>query len=235
MNYHNGNLAREAGRLHGWREKFWSRRYQAVLVSDEEEAQVARLKYLLSHGAKEGLVPKPQDWPGVHCAHALLLGTALEGLWWDRTLKARQRRGSAPAAGNPYPQHEELPFSPLPCWRHLRVEDYRRRIASLMEDIAQEISNLRAQRLPCRRRCVQRILRQSPEARPSSPPSRRPTPDVHAYRNSKRALLRAAYGDFVVAFRRAAAQLRSGDREAQFPPGSFPPAAPFNPYPTRGP
>jgi REP element-mobilizing transposase RayT len=67
MGYLNGNLAREAGRLHGWRDKFWSRRYQAILVSDEEEAQRTRLKYLLAHGAKENLVQRNSSphpvWP----------------------------------------------------------------------------------------------------------------------------------------------------------------------------
>src|SRR5690242_7802871 len=44
----------EAGRLVDWREKFWSRRYRAIVVSGEEGAQRERLKYVLSHGAKEG-------------------------------------------------------------------------------------------------------------------------------------------------------------------------------------
>ena len=66
MGYFNSNLAREAGRLVDWREKFWSRRYRAIVVSDEEGAQRERLKYVLSHGAKEGLVGDPREWPGVH-------------------------------------------------------------------------------------------------------------------------------------------------------------------------
>ena len=32
MNYLNSNLAREGGRLHQWREKFWGRRYQAIVI-----------------------------------------------------------------------------------------------------------------------------------------------------------------------------------------------------------
>ena len=44
MNYLNSNLAREAGRLIRWREKFWGRRYQAILVSQEAEAQIGRLR-----------------------------------------------------------------------------------------------------------------------------------------------------------------------------------------------
>ncbi|MEO8195144.1 MAG: hypothetical protein ABI689_00315, partial [Thermoanaerobaculia bacterium] len=53
MGYLNSNLAREAGRLARWREKFWGRRYQAILVSGEEEAQISRLAYILAQGAKD--------------------------------------------------------------------------------------------------------------------------------------------------------------------------------------
>ena len=53
-----GNIAREAGALYGWREKFWARRYRSILVSDEEEAQVGRLAYLLANGVKEGLAQR---------------------------------------------------------------------------------------------------------------------------------------------------------------------------------
>ena len=66
MNYLNGNLVKEAGRLHRWREKFWGRRYRAIPVSFEPEAQIARLKYLLEQGTKDNLVARPQDWPGAH-------------------------------------------------------------------------------------------------------------------------------------------------------------------------
>jgi hypothetical protein len=36
-----------------------------------------------------------------------------------------------------------------------------------------------------------------------------------------------AYRLFVAAFRQAADKLRAGDRNAAFPPGSFPPALPY--------
>ncbi len=50
MCYFNGNLAKEIGRRTGWKEKVWGRRYQAIVISDEEEMQTARLRYVLSHG-----------------------------------------------------------------------------------------------------------------------------------------------------------------------------------------
>jgi hypothetical protein len=35
MDFVAGNIAREIGRLHDWRETFWARRYRAIVVSDE--------------------------------------------------------------------------------------------------------------------------------------------------------------------------------------------------------
>ncbi len=43
MTLFNSKLAREVARLTGWKDKIWSRRYQAIVISDEEAAQVAQL------------------------------------------------------------------------------------------------------------------------------------------------------------------------------------------------
>src|SRR4051812_5811167 len=77
MGYFQSKLAREVGRLTSWKEKIFGRRYQAIVVSNEEKAQVERLRYGLAHGAKEDLVERPRDWPGVHCVRALLEGEVL--------------------------------------------------------------------------------------------------------------------------------------------------------------
>ncbi len=64
MGYVEGNLAKEAGRLHDWRGKFWARRYRPINVGETPELQVARLRYILAQGVKEGLVSSPKQWPG---------------------------------------------------------------------------------------------------------------------------------------------------------------------------
>jgi REP element-mobilizing transposase RayT len=56
MGFFNSKLAREVVRLTGWKDKVWSRRYQAIVVSNEDGAQAARLFYVLSNGVKENLV-----------------------------------------------------------------------------------------------------------------------------------------------------------------------------------
>ncbi len=50
MGYFQTNVAREVGRLRKWRDKIWSRRYEAIVISDEPAAQVDRLRYVLSKG-----------------------------------------------------------------------------------------------------------------------------------------------------------------------------------------
>src|SRR6185295_17290301 len=92
MRYVNSNLARKVGRLVGWRDKIWSRRYQAIVISPEEAAQAERLRYIVSHGVKENLVERVEQWPGVHCAKSLLSGEPAVGYWFDQTKEYAARR-----------------------------------------------------------------------------------------------------------------------------------------------
>ncbi|MFN7963086.1 MAG: transposase [Thermoanaerobaculia bacterium] len=115
MNHLNSRLAREVCRLRRWSDHVWDRRYQSIEVSTEEAAQVARLRYMLSHGCKEHLVEEPEQWPGVHCSGALLKGERLLGCWIDRTAQYRAKRAAREAGGSEFSCREELVFSPLPC------------------------------------------------------------------------------------------------------------------------
>ncbi len=53
MAFVNSNIAREVGRLVDWNEKFWGRRYQAIVVSDEVQTQMGRLEYFLANCVEE--------------------------------------------------------------------------------------------------------------------------------------------------------------------------------------
>ncbi|HVR95717.1 MAG TPA: transposase [Thermoanaerobaculia bacterium] len=135
MNLFNSKLAREVGRLTGWKEKIWSRRYQSIVVSSEEAAQVERLRYVLAHGCKEGLVERPGDWPGVHAVGALLEGTSLEGTWFDRTQECSARKRGEDFDRLKFATSETVTLSPLPCWESLPPEAWRARIADLIVEI----------------------------------------------------------------------------------------------------
>jgi hypothetical protein len=91
MQFINANVAKEAGRLYDWRERVWSRRYRSIVVADEKAAH-ARLRYILAHGAKEGLVWTPGAWPGPNCVAALTTGAFLRGTWFDRSAEFRARQ-----------------------------------------------------------------------------------------------------------------------------------------------
>jgi hypothetical protein len=75
-----------------------------------------------------------------------------------------------------------------------------------------------------------RTLRYGRRRRRRAPPlDRSPAPFVHAATRKIRKELGQAYGWFLAAYREAADRLRNGDRNAAFPPGSFPPHLPFVP------
>jgi len=223
MEYLNGNLAREVSRLTGWTDKIWARRYQAIVISEEKEAQIARLKYILAHGAKEFLVAKAEEWPGVHCAIPLLTGATVEGTWFDRTGEYTARLRREDFDPRQYASPQKVILSQLPCWKHLASEAYRARIAELLREIN---DTARQERKGIKPLGVKAILAQDPLDRPEAP-KKSPAPLFHAFRREARKALWEAYAWFVAAFREAAEKLRAGDLTAKFPIGSFPPHLPF--------
>jgi hypothetical protein len=225
MGYFNSNLAREAGRLVDWREKFWSRRYRAIVISGEEGAQRERLKYVLSHGAKEGLVADPREWPGVHAIRPLLDGEPAQGLWFDRTQEYAARRRGEEFERLRYTTPYVVPLSPLPCWEDLPAELQQKRIAEIAEEIRAEAA-VREEETGVAPKGADAIRRQQPHERPNKS-KKSPAPLFHAATKRVRSDLLNAYYAFVAAFREAAEKLKSGDRSAVFPIGSFPPAMPF--------
>jgi REP element-mobilizing transposase RayT len=216
MNYFNSNVAREAGRLADWRERFWSRRYQAIPVSDEPEAQIARLEYILAHGVKEGLVSHPFDWPGLHCAEALAKGRRIEGVWIDRTKSYNARRAREAMKQRDVESRYEVSLEPLPCWAHLDEAEYRRRIVEIIDRITDGVdaSDLAAS-LPASHHDRPRRWKRSP------------APWFHCASRKVRLDLLDAYRWFTSAFREASARLKRGDPLPGFPVGSFPPSLPF--------
>jgi REP element-mobilizing transposase RayT len=227
MAYVNGNLAREAGKLHRWKDKFWARRYQGIVVSQEKAAQVERLKYVLAHGCKEGLVERLADWPGAHCVKPFVAGTPVEGTWFSRTQEYAARRGGEDFHARQYATPESFVLEPLPCWSHLPEEKRRSLAAELVEQIESEAA-VERERTGIPALGPAAILAQHPHDSPARP-KKSPAPRIHAASRSARLEFYEAYGLFVAAFQDAAERLRAGDLGARFPPGSFPPALPFVP------
>ena len=225
MNYVNSNLARKLGALYGWRDKFWSRRYRAIVVVGER-AQVRRLKYLLSQGCKEGLVARPGEWPGANCLRALLEGTTAFGRWVDRTRQHHAKKPGKARAPFSFASWYAVPLRPLPCWEKLPVDEQRARVARLVRRIEHQTAllNRRKQRTPIG---VNAVLRENPHNHPESP-ARSPAPPCHASSYDGRQKHLGQYFDFVRVYRDASKRWREGllDAVNEFPPRCFLPRPP---------
>jgi hypothetical protein len=225
MRHLNSNLALEMGNLYDWRYRLWGSRYSAITISNEEEAQVRRLKYILAAGVKEGLVGKVTDWPGVHCGRQLLEGKKLEGKWINRTYLYRQRRSGMKIDPKDATTIETLSFSKLPCWGHLSPEEYQERVADLIGQAEHEGAIMRQAE---GRKVVGRkaILRKSAHFAPAKQKkSRRPLFFAASKETYKRLI--ESFRDFLSAYLEASARLRSGHRDTVFPENCFPPSLPF--------
>lgn len=220
MGHLNSNIARELGRLADWREKFWSRRYQAIVVSDELEAQEGRLEYLLSHGVKEGLVSRPQQWPGVNSVSALQNGVPLTGHWFDRSQEYEARRQGKDPGPREFAIAERVIFSPIPAWSQLSASKIQRRIRALISQIEciyqPEEDDSRAT-----------LRLRPPHFRPETA-KRLPAPRFHTATRARFSVLTDAYSAFLDKYRSAVDELRSAKPQISFPSGCFPPALPFS-------
>ncbi len=227
------NISDEIGRLYDWPGKLVTRRYRSIEVSNEEEDQVGRLRYLLAAGVKEQLVERAIDWPGVHSARALTRDHPLRGWWFSRTREGAARRRGEHYGHFEYATEETVYLDPLPCWRHLPIEEVRRRVKDLIRDIEREAAaERRATEKPVRG--AEAVMEMDPHYRPPKL-DRSPAPDFHARRKKVRKAMRDAYAWVVAAYREAAERLKAGDRTVNFPEGTFPPGLPFVPFPRARP
>ena len=221
------NIAREAGDLYDWNGKFWSRRFRDIPVSDEDEAQVERLRYCLAHGVKEGLVAHCRDWPGVHSAAALLDDEPLTGVWYDRTSLYEARRQGKRVRLSDFATMETVELTPLPCWQHLDSEEVRRRVAAMIAGIEEE-HRLDREAQGTRVVGANAVLHRDPHQRPEGL-KRGPAPRFHTATQAAWLALREHVQHFVEEFRAAVEYLKKGRPEPGFPPGSFPPNLPYVP------
>ncbi len=221
MQYLRANLSRKVGRLVDWSGGFWERRYSAEPVLDDE-ALVGRLRYVLAHGVKEGLVERSAEWPGLTCLPQLL-GPARRVFQWFNWTKRWGTRGREEEGGGKgrfaqeWAESVELEVAPLPCWEGLGEEEMQRAVRGLVEGVEAEAG---ARGRPVLGAWAVRA--QHPHTRPEHL-KRSPRPLGHASTRQALKALREQYRAFVAAFREAAARWRRGDFSASFPLFSFPP------------
>ncbi len=221
MKYLLGNLSKKLAPLCRpvWWSRFWERRYTASPILDEAALE-ERLRYVLAHGVKEGLVARLRDWEGLHCAAQLGDEEPLRFRWfnWTRRWLVRRREGTPGAVGR-YDQAlaEEvvLELEPLPHWATEPPHQRRRRMEALVAQIEHDSARAAPPLGP------EAVRRQSTRRRWFR--KRSPRPACHASTSEGRALFREFYRAFRVAFREASKRWLAGDLLAEFPVGCFRP------------
>src|SRR5262249_10371310 len=194
------------------------RRYSADPVLDEG-AVLDRLRYILSHGVKEGLVRRVQEWPGLSCLPDLQGRPPRQFRWfgWRERWQARSGKGVPDRFDPRFATKETLELRPLPLSRFSRPSAWRRFLRRLLDAV-----NLQGRRDHPRVLGGEGVLSQDPHHRPDRPKrSRRPW--CHA--SSPR--LRADYKEQCLGARAlysvASTRWRGGDFSAVFPPFTFRP------------
>ena len=221
--YVKGNIARELGVVHQWREKFWGRRYNHAPVKDTEAAQIKRFRYILRNSCKEGLVGSPLDWPGVSSARALYNGeSTLTGRWYDRTA---QYRAGATRGDLDYSSVETVKLSPMPFMAGYSEADRRQFTVDAVRQVEREASEHRAE-TGARVMGARLIESQNPHAAPKNF-KRSPAPFFHTTTREEYLELLEIRRQKQAAYRQAVEKLLRGERDVEFPPDCFPPRLPY--------
>ncbi len=190
-------------------------------VSFEPEAQIARLRYLLAQGCKEGLVARPQQWPGATSIHPLLGDRTVTGTWYDRTAEYWARKRGETITPGQFVSTESLSLCSLPCWDELSPEEGRARIAEIVAEIVIE-ARRRLRQANQRPLGVRRILRQNPHGQPRRV-ARSDAPRFHAATWQIRKMLEAMYHGYRDAYREAMEALQEHRFPVRFPSHGIPP------------
>ena len=212
------NISKKVGQLVQWKGRFWERRYSAEPVLDEV-ALLGRVRYVLAHGPKEGLVRTCAEWPGLSSLSMMLEGTPRRFRWFNWTRKAKVH-GSATRPGrfaDEWAEQETLTLTPLPLQTLRSREAFLRFLQDATHAIEQEASRLH-------RRFLGRagVLRQNPHRR-ARQKERSSRPPCHT---SFPALLREyleKFRAFAAAFRHASSLWKQGELEVMFPEGAYRP------------
>ncbi len=222
MQYLLANISKKVGPLVGWRGQMWERRFSAEPVLDEE-AMEGRLRYILAHGVKEGLVRQVSEWPGLSCLPQLL-GPAERSFPFFEWRRRWESGKLVPGGDSPYDAQwasdEPLELTPLPAWQALAPAARREKVKQIVADIETEGRKKYRHVLG-----VSGVLARSPTEPPVNT-KRSPRPWCHASTKEVRLAFLARYASFVAAFRVASARFRDGNWAAVFPPLAFRPWVP---------
>jgi hypothetical protein len=206
------NVSKKLGALMKWRGRFWERRYSAEPVLDEA-ALLERVRYILAHGVKEGLVRRCEDWPGLNALSMMRDGKPRVFRWfnWTRRAKSRALADEASRFDDEWAERETLELTPLPVGS-------LRKPGALLRFLTSATRAIEAQAARTYSRVLGRegVMRQHPHRRARwRQPSKRPW--CHTTVAALRSAFLERYRAFAAAFHEASTRWKRAEFSASFP------------------
>ena len=226
-------ISRRLGQKYNLSGALWHSRFLSTALPTPE-SQEQCLAYILSQGVKEDLVEHPSQWPGLHCAKALLHGEVDEGSWFNATGYGEAKRNRERIARRVAVRKSEfyqtlaIKLTPIEPWSAFDKAAQRQRAAELVNELVREAAAKRRAEgsLVVGRKKVVRMAiskRVSPPAPPWWQERRR---QITAWAKMSDALTQEylrLYWEFQKAFRVASDCLKALE-EPSFPEGCWLPA-----------
>ncbi|MEM6532163.1 MAG: hypothetical protein AAF654_06040, partial [Myxococcota bacterium] len=222
----------------------WEGEYAAAHLPSER-SQLRAFRYILSHGVKEGLVERPEQWPGLHCAKQVFCDAPLVGEWFNGTryAKARYKELQKPQSerrtlerGDFTERYAALQIlERLPALASLDEAAYVNYLSDLHIEIIEEGRAIRAGKSAIGVDAVRATPRRTKFEIPRPPwfqKRRRMIVWEHHEQPDARAYL-VRYWRHQIDYRRNATRFLQGELDVVFPPGSHRPCAPVKPLPRR--
>ncbi len=208
-------LARLVNKHLGRRGKFFSERYSAIPILDDEALQEV-VQYSLCNPCNANLVERAIEWPGFSTLQQMLSGKSRKyGLVnWTKYHQARHR--GQEVSPRDFIEFYELTTTPLPCWAHLSESEQREKLQELVaqgEQKARAIRKAKRKQVMPRRRLLK--IRRTDRARN---PKRGRRPLCHCSDPVTFFAYREERYTFVHEYRRSSESYRSGNFSTTFPP-----------------
>jgi REP element-mobilizing transposase RayT len=226
-------LSRRLGQKHKLSGPLWHSRFVSTALPTFE-SQEECLSYILGQGVKEDLVEHPCQWPGLHCARALLHHQPITGSWFDGTLYGKAKHNRERNESHPPVKKSEfyleltIKMTPIPPWQQMNKEAQEERAAALVQALMDE-ATVRRQKSgikPAGRKKVIRMAISRCVAPPTPPWWEKRRRQITAWARIGDALTQEylrCYWLFQQAFQAASRCLRRFE-EVDFPEGSWLPS-----------
>ena len=233
-----GFIKREISRRLGEKYKlsgpFWNERFVSTALPTNE-SQEKCLSYILSQGVKENLVSHPCDWPGLHCAKALLKGASISGGWFKSTQykvaqrnQARSKKPKKKVLKRDFYDEMQINLAPIPAWERLSEKERHRRCTNMVKVIVESArkrqGRVRTKVLGKKKVISTPISKRQPPPKPPWWEERRR--QITAWAKTRDVLTKKylqLYWAFQEAFQIASGCLKRHE-EAHFPEGAWVPA-----------